>query len=350
MAHRSTVRATVAVAIGLVSLAPVERRLRSESTPYRVVTVRHAPTGFSISAPEGFRLSLRNGVYVLRKGSVTMSFTRLDTRVSPAQFGSTLLRALGGRVLVRAGDARHFVAAVAGGTRNDHFVVERFGSRLAVTTSTTSTRAPGRARDASPGGRSARGGVGLRASAATLGAPIPLRPYRAPDGGATALLPAGLGRREHDGTIQGSSARGAFLFGFSFNIPLDGPPSSATVLHHRAVPQCCPRRSCRSSRGSPVREGHPDPPRAQDAILPSFTSSGMILFDYRLNGRPLDRRRHRRDRPPVEIQQLPLELLLQRDRRPAGSSPAVGVALLRCVAKLEPEWRDRREDASGRQR
>ena len=224
MTHRFAVRATVAVAL-LSTVGAAGAAAALQGTPYRVVTVRHAPTGFSMRAPQGFGLSLRNGVYVLQNGGFAVSFTRLDTRVSPAQFGTTLLRALGGRVLVRAGDNRHFVAAVAGSTRNDHFVVERVGSRLLVTTSTTSTGAPVALETLRQMGLSARGGVGMRASrAAPSASPIPLRPYRAPDGGATALVPVGC---------DVDSREGNFLWNFYYSgigVPSGSSPSVGVGL------------------------------------------------------------------------------------------------------------------------
>ena len=129
MTHRVPGLAAIMAVLGLAfaaggAAAPVA------GDQFRVATLRHEQTKFSIRAPEGFTLSLRNGIYVMRKGSVTISYTRLDTRVSSIQLGVAMLQALPGRVLVRAGDARHFVAAVAGGARNDHFVVERAGFDL----------------------------------------------------------------------------------------------------------------------------------------------------------------------------------------------------------------------------
>ena len=309
-----------------------------EADQYQVITVRHRPTGFSIRAPEGFKVGLSKGVYVLRKGRVSISYSRLATNVTPAQLGTALMQALGGRVLVRAGDNRHFVAAVAGGSRNDHFVVERIGSRLAVTASTTSAGAPVALESLRQMGLSARGGVMLRAPKAKPQPAIPLRPYRAPDGGATALVPAGndWDIQSSQGSIQGSSRRGAFLFGFSFNIPLsvpaNSPPSffaspylnAATALV-RIFPRLAP-----SVSNIRIRRV------LRNAILPSFTSSGMVLFDYRLNGKPWTGVATVATDDPSKYSNFLWNFYYSGIGVPRGSSPSIGVGLLRSWKSWDP--------------
>ena len=308
------------------------------SDQFRVVTLRHAQTKFTIRAPEGFRLNLRNGVYVMRKGSVTVSYARLDTRVSPAQLGVALLQALPGRVLVRAGDNKHFVAAVAGGSRNDHFVVERAGARLAVTASTTRGRAPVALETLRQMGLSARGGAMLRAPKARSQKTIPLRPYRAPDGGATALVPAGndWDIQSNGGLIEGGSRRGIFLFGFSYNVPLTAPPNSPPsfitgpyLSAVQALRQLFPRLSP-SIQNIRVRRV------LKDAILPSFTSSGMLLFDYRLNGRPWTGVATVATDHPSKYSNFLWNFYYSGIGVPAGSDPAVGVGLLRSWRSWDP--------------
>ncbi|MBA3374570.1 MAG: hypothetical protein H0U00_01935 [Actinobacteria bacterium] len=304
---------------------------------FRVITLRHAQTKFSIRAPEGFKLNLRNGVYVMRKRSVTVSYVRLDTRVSPAQLGVALVQALPGRVLVRAGDNRHFVAAVAGGSRNDHFVVERAGSRLAVTASTT-PGVPVALETLRQMGLSARGGVMLRAPRPRPQQTIPLRAYRAPDGGATALVPSGndWNIQSSGGSIQGSGRRGAFLFGFSYNVPLSAPPNSPPsfitgpyLSAVQALEQLFPRLAP-NVRNIRVRRV------LRDAILPSFTSSGMLLFDYRLNGRPWTGVATVATDHLSKFSNFLWNFYYSGIGVPAGSSPAVGVGLLRSWRSWDP--------------
>lgn len=336
MKHRVLGSAALAAALVLV-IAAGGAAAPLDGDQFRVITLRHAQTTFRIRAPEGFKLNLRNGVYVMRKRSVTVSYVRLDTRVSPAQLGVALLQALPGRVLVRAGDNRHFVAAVAGGSRNDHFVVERAGSRLAVTASTT-PGVPVALETLRQMGLSARGGVMLRAPKSRPQQTIPLRPYRAPDGGATALVPSGndWDIQSSGGSIQGGSRRGAFLFGFSYNVPLSAPPNSPPsfitgpyLSAVQALEQLFPRLSP-SVRNIRVRRV------LRDAILPSFTSSGMLLFDYRLNGRQWTGVATVATDHPSKFSNFLWNFYYSGIAVPAGSDPAVGVGLLRSWRSWDP--------------
>lgn len=310
-----------------------------DSEQFQVITVRHRPTGFSIRVPEGFKLQFRSGVYVLRKGATSVSFSRLATTVTPAQLGTALMQALGGRVLVRAGDNRHFVAAVAGGSRNDHFVVERIGSSLAVTASTTSSGAPVALEVLRQMGLSARGGVALRPPTAKRQQAIPLRPYRAPDGGATALVPAGndWDIQSTQGAIQGSSPRGYFVFGFSLNIPVSSPgptPTSLIVGPYmnavQALVQLVPRISP-SVRNIRVRR------ILRDGILPTFTSSGMIQFDYvSPNGKRWTGVATVGTDDPSKYSNFLWNFYYSSIHVPVGSNPAVGVGLLRSWRSWDP--------------
>ena len=336
MAHRVPGLVAAAAAL-MLAVAASGAAAPVDSGQFRVVALRHAPTKFSIRAPEGFRLNLRNGVYLMRKRSVTVSYVRLDTTVSPAQLGAALLQALPGRLLVRAGDNRHFVAAVAGRSRNDHFVVERAGSRLAVTASTTSG-VPVALETLRQMGLSARGGIMLRAPKSGRQQAIPLRPYRAPDGGATALVPAGndWDIQSTGGSIQGASRRGAFLFGFSYNVPLTAPPNSPPsfitgpyLSAVQALQQLFPRLAP-SVRNIRVRRV------LKDAILPSFTSSGMLLFDYRLNGKPWTGVATVATDHPSKFSNFLWNYYYSGVGVPAGSDAAVGIGLLRSWRSWDP--------------
>jgi hypothetical protein len=280
---------------------------------------------------------LHSGVYVLRRRSVSVSYARLETRVSPAELGAALLQALPGRVLVRAGDSRHFVAAVAGTGRNDHFVVERTGARLAVTASTT-TGIPVALQTLRRIGLSARGGVVLRSPKLKAQPTIPLKRYRAPDGGATALVPAGSGWdiQSSGGMIQGGSRQGALLFGFSFNVPLVAPPNSPSnfitgpyLNAIEALQQLFPRLAPNVSNIRVRRI-------LKDAILPTFTSSGMLLFDYTLNGKPWTGVATVATDDPSKYNNFLWNFYYSGIGVPTGTSPAVGVGLLRSWRSWNP--------------
>ncbi|MFN0153528.1 MAG: hypothetical protein ACKVUT_04040 [Gaiella sp.] len=301
------------------------------------VKLRHAQSGFTVEAPPGFSLGLRNGVYLLRKGNVTISVAWLVTNATPGQVGSALMQALRGRVLVRAGDARHFVGAVAGGGRNDHFVVERVGKRLAVTAN-TSRGVPVALEALRAIGLSARGGVGLRAPKAQTQQSIPLRPYRAPDGGATALVPAGNDWiiQSGQGRIDGSSPRGAFVFGLSVNIPLSAPgavPSTVIVGPYlsavQALTQIIPRL-VPGITNMRVRRV------LVDGALPSFTSSGMLQYDYRVGGRRWTGLATVGTDSPEKYSNFLWNFYFSGIGVPVGSDPAVGVGLLRSWRSWDP--------------
>ena len=305
---------------------------------FKVITLHHKPTGLTIRAPEGFKLQLRSGVYVLRKGATSISFARLATSATPFQIGGALEQALGGRVVIRAGDPRHRVGQVVNGRRGDTFVVERIGSRLAVTTSTSSTGRPVALETLRQIGLGARGGVSLRAPKAKPQPAIPLRPYRAPDGGATALVPAGGDWviQSNGGTVEGSGARGAFLFGFSYNIPLSVPPNSppnffalpyfpAAPALERVFPRLSP--SWKNLRVRRVLRG------CDPAELLLVGDAPVRLPSQR---QALDRRGHCGTDRPEKYSNFLWNFYYSGIVVPAGSSPAVGVGLLRAWKSWDP--------------
>ena len=312
----------------------------SERRQAGFVTLRHAPSGFSISAPRGFTIDLSKGVYVLRKGPVSVSFSRLTTTVTPSQLGAALTQQLGGRVVVRAGDSKHFVTQIVRGSRRDAFVVERIGTRLAVTTSAASNTPQVALETLRRMGLSPRGGVALSAPKATAQASIRLGPYRAPDGGATALVPTGAGWdiQSAQGAVQGSSAQGGFVFGFSLNIatPELAPPNTpasvvvspylnaATALI-RILPRLAPTVS-----NIRIRKV------LRDAVLPTFTSSGMLLFDYRQNGKPWTGVATVGTDSPAKYGGNVWNFYYSAIGVPVGSNPAVGVGLLRAWKSWNP--------------
>ena len=279
--------AGLVLSVGIVTSAHAWAASTAEHGGF--VTLRDAPSGFTIKAPSGYSLSVSKGVYVLKKGASTLSFSRSVTTVTAAQFGTALLQQLGGRVVSRSGDARQFTGQVAVGNRREAFVITRDGSLLDVTTGSSSASNPLTLTLVEQVGASARGGYALKAPAQSATKSIPLTQYRAPDGGATALVPAGSDWeiQSSQGAIQGTSARGAFTFGFSINIFLPGsaPAGSGTLISPylnaaTALTQFFPRYLATSTSNIRITG------LIKDAVLPSFSSSAMYLVDYRFNGRP----------------------------------------------------------------
>src|ERR1700712_449938 len=82
----------------------------AKAAPSGWLTLRHAPTRFTVQAPRGYALHEQKGIYVLRKGPRTLTFSRALTTVSPASYGDTLLRQVGGSVSSRHATADEFTA------------------------------------------------------------------------------------------------------------------------------------------------------------------------------------------------------------------------------------------------
>jgi hypothetical protein len=322
----------------LVTCAAGVAAASSDRAQFRIVTLRHSATHFTIRAPEGFKLEFHNGTYILRKGGTSISFSRLATDVSPQQLGESLFRALGGRVLIKAGDARHVVGQVANGARGDTFVVERIGSKLAVTTSTASRSRPVALETLRQIGLGARGGVSLRPPKPKPQRSIALRPYRAPDGGATALVPAGSdwSIESGGGRVNGFSRnKGSFLFGLSVNVPLSSPgpvPRDVVVGPYLTAIQALMTVIPRLTGITNVHVRR----ILVDRALPSFTSSGMIEFDYRDNGKKWIAVATVGTDDPSKYSNFLWNFYYSGIAVPVGSDPAVGVGLLRSWKSWDP--------------
>jgi hypothetical protein len=322
-------------------LAPAVSAPASAAKRSGTVTLRHRATRFSIRAPRGFRLRFSKGVYVLSRGARRMSFSRALTGTAPGAFGDALLQQLGGSVVSRRASANRFTAQIDRGADREGVVVARDGKVLEVTTATSRRSQPLALSTVRRVGSSARGGVALRPPAAQGSAPdIPLQPYRAPDGGATAMVPAepGWDIQSGNGTIQGSSSKGAFLFGLSINIflPETAPPGTpAGILVSPYLPaaealvQIFPRLSPAVS-DIRVRSVLFDSP------LPTFSSSAMLLFDYKLDGRPWTGAATIATDSPDRYSNYVWNLYYSGVGVPAGSDGSVGVALLKAWKSWDP--------------
>jgi hypothetical protein len=314
---------------------------RSAAGEERLVTLRHPPTGFSIRAPEGFGLSFNKGVYVLRSGTLAMSFSRSVSDVTPWQFGTALVRQLGGKVLAREWNHREFAAQLDRGGRGEAFVVVRSGARLAVTTSSAPISVPVALSLLRRVGSSARGGVALRApKGRNLPVSIPLTPYRTPDGGATALVPAepGWAIGGGNGVVQGANLdRGSFIYGAAINIftPERAPPGlPPNILVHPfvnaadALRQVIPKLyAARRIRIRQVLLNRP---------FPTFSSSAVFLYDYQVNGRPWTGVALIATDSPARYGGLSWLFYHSAIGVPKGTDPSVGVGLLRSWRSWDP--------------
>lgn len=259
--------------------------------PASWVTLRDKRTGFSVQAPPGFRLEVHKGVYVLEQGDRTITFSRAVTDASPAEYGDALLRQIGGRVVAKEAGDDALTAAVEGASRRETFVIRRAGERLEVTTGRAPNADALSLEDVQRVGGSAQGGIALRAPAAAAKSGLALKQYRAPDGGATALVPADAGWSidSGGGILEGSSEKGAFLLGRTFNVFLperapQGGGSTVPVSPYvgdpgRAVAQVLSKVNP-STTNILVRK------TVRTGVLSSFSASGMYVFDYELDGKP----------------------------------------------------------------
>jgi hypothetical protein len=303
------------------------------------VTLRHRATRFRITAPRGFRLRFSKGVYILAKGRRRMSFSRAVTGTTPSAFGAALLEQLGGRVVSRRATARRFTARVDRGSDRETVVVARDGRFLAVTTSTSPASRPDSLATVRRVGASAAGGVALKPpSAPAAGPEIALQPYRAPDGGATALVPAGWDVQSSGGAIQGSSANGAFLFGLSLNIflPETAPPGTpAGILVSPYLP-AAEALSQIFPRLAPAVSDIRIRSVLHEAPLPSFSSSAMYLFDYKLSGQPWTGAATIATDSPDRYSNYVWNMYYSGVGVPAGSDGSVGAALLKSWRSWDP--------------
>ena len=320
----------VLVVVGGAGAAP-----RADS--FTVITLHHAPTGLTIRVPEGFSLQFRKGVYVLRKGSTSMSFSRLATVASPAQVSEALFKALGGRVLIRQGDGRHRVGQVVNGKRGDTFVVERIGCPTRGHDEHVVDGAAGCPRDAPPDRtwstrwRVAEGAEGDTAEVDSAAA-VPL-PRRRRDSARAhrELERPELRRRDHRLQPEQRVVPVRVLL----NVPLTAPgatPANIIIGPYlnavQALVTVMPRIS--SARNIKVRRV------LVDAALPSFTSSGMILFDYKVNGKPWNGVATVGTDDPSKYSNFLWNFYFSGIGVPTGSDPSIGVGLLRSWKSSDP--------------
>ena len=166
--------------------------------------------------------------------------------------------------------------------------------------------------------------MALRAPAgAGGGGSLTLKPYRTPDGGATAMVPGDPGWNIDGGggVVLGSSDKGAFLLGRTFKVflPQSAPQGGG------------PRRRSRRTSDDPARAAAEVLPKVNPStsnirvrrvvrtgVLPSFSASGMYVFDYDLDGKPWTSVATDRRGRPGEVLEFHLEPVLQRHRRAGG--------------------------------
>jgi hypothetical protein len=331
--------AAAAAVSAALALGPTPPPAAAQSS---FVTLRHAPSGLTLSAPRGTRLTVSRGVYVLRRGSTRFTFSRTVTTVTPRQFGEALVGQLGGRVRSRSASARRFTVVLDRGAAPARSRDRRRGGVVEVTTSTSPRRRPASLATVRRIAGSARGGFRLTAPQAPTR--IPLTEYRAPDGGATGLVPSDprWTIQSSGGSIEGSSERGAFLFGFSVNVLLpESLPfgTSATAVPSGLVAPYLGAGDAMAfvlTRLAPAISDVRVRQVLREGVLGGFTSSAFVLYDYRVNGAPWTGGALVASDGPQNYSNFLWNFYYSGIGVPSGSDPAVGAALLEAWRSWNP--------------
>lgn len=269
----------------------------------KTVTVSHAATGFSAKVPPGYRLKVVGGAYRITGGALTVTVRVVATGKGARAYGLTQRRR-GDTTVSSAGNAKRFRLAGNGRGQRRVVLVVRRGANLVVTTSLRPLRRPALGSVADRIAASVRGGTpravatpgaaGPGAPGASSGRLMPLTPYRAPDGGATAWVPSDPDWTisSSQGALEGSGPRGNFLFGQTFSIVLPGAapgplPSTSVVAPFMSAADALRTVWPQINRAAGVNMSDVRiRSLLADATLPTFRSSGMMVFDYTVNGRP----------------------------------------------------------------
>ena len=182
----------------------------------KTVTVSHAPTGFSAKVPAGYRLKVVGGAYRITGGGLTVTVRIVATGRGARAYGLTLRRR-GDAIVSSAGNATRFRLASNGRGQRRTVLVVRRGANLVVTIALRPQGRTGLGPVADRIAASVRGGTpravaapGAIAPAPSSGRLLPLTPFRAPDGGATAWVPSDPDWTisSSQGALEGSSPRG----------------------------------------------------------------------------------------------------------------------------------------------
>ena len=314
------------------------------SAPAGFAVKKHAPTKLTITVPSPYRMGFRGGVYILTARGRTLTFSRSVSPIRADQYANALISQIGGKVVFRAGGAAEYAVQIDHGDRREAFVVERRSGRLLVTTSSSKVSNPLQLEAIRAIGRSARGGVALRATQQGVGqttATIALKPFHSPDGGSSALVPAEPGWQFNggNGAVQGfNQQRGSFLLGYSASvfipeaapgpIPasfLQGPYMNAATALANIIPQISPDVTNVQVREI-VREG----------VLPTYSSSGLFRFDYSVNGRRWTGGAIVGTDDPSKYGNLLWKFYYSGIGVPVGSDPAVGAGLMKVWGSWDP--------------
>lgn len=307
---RDSIRPTVLLAIlaaGLLSAAPATAGDSPRAAAAaKSKTLRDKQTGFKVKAPKGAKLKRAKGVYVVTRKGARFTIAAVATTQAPAAAGGEIARALGAGASKVKSSGKSYSATLTprkGGAATA-VVIRKRGKRLIVGRTSgragAATAAP-RARLALTGGEiavlrqlvdTAAGGAPL-----TLGGSIPLKPFTASDGSATAFVPdlPGWSYNGARGGIDGSNPNeGALAFGIAVPILTPGsfgsgsgqfvesPPVDAATAVRNVLPAWFARI------GANVQVTGLTPFPGSEQVLGANYNSGFYAATLNVNGAPFD--------------------------------------------------------------
>ncbi len=156
-----------------------------------------------------------------------------------------------------------------------------------------------------------------------------MRPASCPAGSGWTIDSAG-------GNLEGSGAKGSFLFGFSYDVTLpENTPQGAPGVHlpyadaKTALTQVIPALNRNASDLQVVRT-------EREGVLPSFTSSGLYRFTFTQGGKPWVGVAAVATDSPAKYSNFLWKFYYSGMSVPAGSDPAVGAGLLKAWRAWDP--------------
>ncbi|MBO9534788.1 MAG: hypothetical protein J7513_17575 [Solirubrobacteraceae bacterium] len=313
-------------------------------------------SGFSIEAPAGYTLTVRDGVYVLRSkdGDRSLSFSRTATAASPTDYGDALLGAVGGEQVSREADETVFTAETdAGGERNTILINGEQGA-LAVFAGRSPTSDPFDLQMVRQIANTVQGGYTLTPASSGGGggaaAPeLPLQRYSS--GGVSGLVPSGSEWRisDNQGSLEGSSDQGSFLFGFSIDVM---PPANAPAGFNGPVFDYLPPADALASvfpKLNPNVRDYAITQTLADGVLPSFTASQLLQFTYTSGGKPWVGAALVATDSPQKYSNFTWKLYYSGIGVPRGSDGSVGAGLMKAWRSWNPSGAIAQRSAQAKQ-
>lgn len=300
-------------------------------------TERVTAGDFSIEVPAGFAIEERDGVYVMSDGDRSISYSQTATDAAAEDFLGALLDQLGGEVVTQDATEAGLTAEVRREEGYELLVVRQGDGGIAVTTGHSPDDGGLSLDDVITAAQSATGAVTLTPPAAAAST-IELKPFSAPDGGATGLVPAdpSWNISSNGGTIEGSSDAGTFVFGVTIQVitPENTFPGAGGIS--------APYADAASSLGAILPQLVQGVSNVQvtatqaEGVIDGYTSSGMYAYTYDWNGTPWTGVAIVATDDPSKYGNFQWNWYFTNISVPAGSDGSVGSGLLKAWQAWDP--------------